>query len=454
MKKILLLLPFCLFIGTVYGQLPNSSFESWNSTPYDEPTGFQTGNHESVSLGLIPVTRVNGTSGYAVRMQTLVSNGDTANAYIANGDPSGNGGVPYAQQPTAITGNYRYNLPANDTAIILVLFKSNGVVFSMNVFKIKGTGTQNTFTAFSFPLSIGATPDTVIIAAASSNLIDEVGIESGSFLELDNIAFTGTNTPVPNGTFENWSTFNNDAINGWETFGEGVSKTNDSYVGSSAISFQTIDYGNGNIGTSGMSLGHYSNNGPPVGGIAYSETADTLTGYYQYLTSGSDSAVVSVSLMLNSNNISGNQVLLPATSQYTYFEIPIYSGTAPDTLRVDFSSSKWPTSPSSVGSTLIVDHLQLKSVIAANVQFPETKKKESLFLFPNPASDVLNIRFTKSDEVVLIEIYDLSGKLMIRDYKNVSENILTISTSSLKPGRYFYRIYSRDGKYEQAFSKN
>ncbi len=454
MKKLLLLLSCFLILGTVYGQLPNSSFESWNSTPYDEPTGFETGNHESASLGLIPVTRVNGTSGYAVRMETMVSNGDTAQAYIANGDPGkGYGGVPFAQVPTAITGFYRYNLPANDTAILLVIFKSNGVVFSMDVFKIKGNGTQNTFTAFSFPLSIGMIPDSVIIAAASSNLIDGVGIESGSFLELDNIAFTGTNIPVENGTFENWSTFNNDALNGWETSNDGVSKTTDSYDGTYAISLQTIDYGNGDISNASMTCGQQTNNGLE-GGIPYFETIDTLTGYYQYLTSGSDSAAVNISLMLNSNYIYGNQFFLTATAQYTYFQIPIYSNTTPDMLRIDFYSSKWPFSPSSVGSTLILDHLQLKSELTASVKNPLAKLKESSFSYPNPANDVLHVRFTSTvSENVIVEIYDLSGRLVIRENKTVNDNNIDLHVSSLKPGNYFYSVYSNGNKYEHAFTK-
>ena len=454
MKKLLPLLTFCLIIGNVYGQLPNSSFESWNSTPYDEPTGWQTGNHESVSLGLIPVTKVAGTSGFAVRMQTTVSNGDTAQAYIANGDPgSGQGGIPFAQQPTAITGYYRYQLPANDTAILLVMFKSNGTIFSQNIFKIKGTGTQNTFAAFSFPLSVGIMPDSVIFAAASSNLIDNVGVENGSFLELDGIAFTGSNTPINNGTFENWTTFSNDAINGWETYGDGVSRTSDSYDGSFAISLETVDYGNGYISNSGMTSGHNTQNGP-IGGTPYTETVDTLIGYYQYFATGPDSASVNISLLNNSNYISGIQKLLPPTSQYTYFEVPIYANSIPDTMRVDFSSSKWPTSPSSIGSRLILDHLQLKSVITAGIENPNSSFKNLSFAFPNPANNMLHIRLANDvSENVLIEVYDLAGRLMIKDKKNVNDRNIDLSITSLTPGKYFYKVYCNGRSYQQTFSK-
>ena len=453
MKKLLLFLSMCFVIGPIYGQIPNSSFETWVSTAYDEPAGFQTGNHESASLGLIPVTKINGTSGFAVRMQTLVSNGDTAQAYIANGDPKGTGGIPYAEQPTAITGFYRYNLPANDTAILFVIFKKDGTPVSSDVFKIKGTGTQNTFTAFSFPLTLAVVPDSVIIAAASSNLIDNVGVENGSFLELDGLSFAGAITPIFNGTFETWDSHSNDAISGWETYGDGFTRTSDSYDGNYAASLTTVDYGNGNISSSGMTTGQNSNFGS-VGGTPFTNTVDTLTGYYKYFTSAPDSASINISLMQNSNTIGGSGASLPAAAQYTYFEIPIFTNNAPDTMRIDINSSKWPYSPSSVGSTLYIDHLQLKSELTAGIQTAQSKIAKNIFSFPNPANDVLHVKLANSfSDNVLVEIFDLSGRLIVKETKKVSDNTLDIRTVSLKAGSYLYRISNHDGKYEQLFSK-
>src|SRR3954466_1926548 len=116
MRKIYLTIFVSILTVATMAQMPNGSFESWSSTSYDQPDGWQNGNHESVDLGLTPVTRTTGHTGYAVRMETIVSNsGDTAQAYIANGDPmQGTGGIPVTGQPTAITGYYRYNLPNND----------------------------------------------------------------------------------------------------------------------------------------------------------------------------------------------------------------------------------------------------------------------------------------------------------------------------------------------------
>ena len=37
--------------------------------------------------------------------------------------------------------------------------------------------------------------------------------------------------------------------------------------------------------------------------------------------------------------------------------------------------------------------------------------------------------------------------------KAVYDNNLDLNISYLNPGRYLYRVYSSDGKYEQSFSK-
>ena len=436
----------------VNAQSLNNSFESWNTTSFDEPNGFQTGNHESSNSGLTPVTQVAGHTGYAVRMETIVSNsGDTAEAYIANGDPmSGKGGVPITGNPTGLTGFYRYSLPNNDSALILLVFKQNGIVFSSNAYKIKGSGSQNTFIQFTLPIVLGMTPDTVIFAAASSNLLDNVGVEDGSFLELDDIAFTGINSPIANSAFETWSTQSNDKIIGWESYGEGTTQTTDSYSGTYAISMRTIDYGNGDIGSSGITSGHSSQNGT-TGGMPFTHTADTLTGWYKYSSPCTDTAFGSVSTTFNGNYVGGNTLYLTPVSQYTYFEIPIWSNSTPDTIRVNFTSSRWPYDNSCDGSTLIIDDLAMKSEIVAGVA--NYKKGKALSVYPNPAVNLIHVNDGNS---LIVEteyaIYDISGRHVMTTVKlSNSDDALNIST--LKSGRYYLRLTSAHGESMTSFTK-
>ncbi len=437
-------------------QIPNSSFETWTSTPYNDLDNWQSGNQQAIRhMGVVPVSKVSGHTGFGVRMQTMIAGGDTAQAYIANGDPmSGDGGIPCTQQPTAITGYYRYNLPGNDSAIIILLFKHNGSIISSNIFKIKGSGIQNTFAAFSFPISLSSTPDSVIIAAASSNLIDDIGVENGSFLELDGLILAGTSVTILNGNFENWTPMSLDIPGGWQASGEGIAKTSDSYSGNFAISLTTIDQGGGNIGSSGITSGHYANNGPSVGGNPYANMTDTLTGYYKYTTSGADSASISISLSNNGTNIGGTGMFLTGASTYTYFELPIHTGMAPDTMRIDISSSKWPYSIASAGSILYIDNLALKSQTILSVANKERIKLQNISSYPNPAVSILNLTFEKKlNGTSLVIVHDASGKLVREEYLKCNSNHAQLNVADLTPGIYYYEVISGDEHVPGKFTK-
>ena len=435
-------------------QVLNGDFEGWNSQTYSIPLGWDCSNGESVSgTGITPVTQVNGLTGSAVRMETSLAGNDTLQAYITIGDPmGGEGGIPCSQMPTAITGYWRYSLPGNDSAIIFVTFKNGGSTINTDIFKIKGTGMQNTFVAFSLPLTLSSMPDSVIIAIASSNLIDNVGIEPGSFMEIDDLGFSGASVSIPNSTFDNWNTASIDNIVGWETNGN-VTRTTDSYAGTYAVQLVTIDWGNGNIEPSHMTNGQQAPQGN-IGGIPYSSMNDTLTGYYKYAASGWDSASVGVTLLSNGTQVGGGGIYLPPAATFTYFEIPVGSPSTPDTLRIDISSSKYPTGPSSFGSTLIIDDIALKSQI--NTGFRKTENSGTTsFAYPNPATDFVNIKWNnKSDKNFSIKIIDLAGRNIQCENISVGNGQLRLNIFSLNAGVYFYSLSAGNDTQRGTFTKN
>src|SRR5690606_29538513 len=101
-------------------------FENWTSTPYEELLPWFTSNEVTVPFyNMVSVTRIPGSSGHAVRMETVVSGTDTSAAFISNSDGDildGEGGVPYALQAVKFRGEYRCNIVSGDTAWILVIF--------------------------------------------------------------------------------------------------------------------------------------------------------------------------------------------------------------------------------------------------------------------------------------------------------------------------------------------
>lgn len=463
MKKQILLCGLILFTVLVNMAQPilNPDFENWTTINYEEPTPWSTSNGDNIRNGTpISVTKVAGISGFAIRMETRAIGNDTSSAYISNtpGDPiSGEGGLPYSQLPTAIEGSYRYNLGTTDTAIFLVFFKKNGAVISNDVFKIRGTGSQSVFTPFSFSLSVSATPDSVIIAAASSNAITNVGIQNGSFLELDNLTFTGqgiTET-ILGGDFETWQSFSDEELQDWYTYGDGISKSSPGYSGNYAIQLVTMDYGQDGIKSSGIGSGENSQSGPKSG-LPFTQQIDTLCGYYKYFTSGNDLGNIYTNATLNGLSVGGGGISLSPNNNWTYFELKIQSSMPPDSLYIGASSSNnYPIDNSTDGSTLILDHLYMKS----QTTLPTTIKHHQFLdvfvqTYPNPATEIVTINWNKKfDEPLLIKIYSITGQLLLSENIAAKQSSYQINVKTFSEGTYCVTLQSSSEIWRTSFIK-
>lgn len=459
MKKTLLIA--ALFAtARLFGQaIPDGDFESWNSTPYSEANNWFSSNPQSIQmLDSVNVTKITGYSGNAIHMHTIIKGTDTDFAYITNtpGDPTkAKGGIPYSQMSTGLSGWYRYNLPGNDTAIIFVIFKKNGSVIGMYTDKIRGTGSQPAWTSFTFTFipALATTPDTVIMAAASSNAIDDKGIQNGSWLDLDQLVFTGPSSAIPNGTFDTWTAYSFDIPIKWtEQFAgnglPGVTK-NTGYAGLYCVSLQTLG-GGGGPSQSAISTGKITNSGP-VGGEPYTLTKDTLTGYYEYTTTGNDSGQVGVTLTKNSSIVGGIYTNLKPAATWTYFSIPFSAFTTPDTIRIDLISSLW-NNNATVGSTFQVDNLSLKSEPLGITNFNPTVSANKTY--PNPAKDELNIQLgSKVNGNVHVAIYDMTGRIVQENDMTANNNLVHLNISGLYPGVYFYKLSTPNSTFQNRFVK-
>ncbi len=73
---------------------------------------------------------------------------------------------------------------------------------------------------------------------------------------------------------------------------------------------------------------------------------------------------------------------------------------------------------------------------------------ETLTLFPNPAINILNVKYlNQSDGKVQITLHDLSGRTIITKQENVSHNysITVLDVSTLTKGTYFIVITDASG---------
>src|SRR5690606_34306053 len=120
--------------------------------------------------------------------------------------------------PDSLVGYYKCNVHAGDTAGILVMYSFMGIPVHFSQFGF--TGSQTTWTRFSFPVkSQSFTPDSISIGAASSNALRNSGIP-GSWLMLDSLHFVGSGITqqLPNLDFENWTTISYEDPDDWSTF--------------------------------------------------------------------------------------------------------------------------------------------------------------------------------------------------------------------------------------------
>lgn len=79
----------------------------------------------------------------------------------------------------------------------------------------------------------------------------------------------------------------------------------------------------------------------------------------------------------------------------------------------------------------------------------------NIITFPNPFIDIINFQFGEIvNEVVSIYIFDVSGRIVFRQTKQVDSNILSIDLSSLPRSGYLIRLKSHKINYYTKILKN
>jgi hypothetical protein len=459
MKRIItsVLILLCGIAG-IAQTIPNGDFETWIEHTWLDPNDLNSGNPDAISMGLSPtITRtIDKQSGnYAIKLETLATSQDTMFGYVLWGlvQEMPTNGVTYTQKPDAITGYYKYNIQANDSALLAVWFWDGGIIVSSDMFYIKGT--QNTFTKFQFPLTLLVTPDSVTVGFTSSEPFNEGVAKPGSWIIFDSIAFTGTGITqqLPNYDFENWSTISVEDPLNWASFNltlysrqvTHLQKTTDSNTGNYALSLKTFEIidevgTHHYIGSTFLGSNIYNSYNS---GVPYTLQSDTLIFFYKYTPMPDDSASVSLMFLKDGNYIYTRDTVLSESANYTKIKLPFSLWESPDTMQLYINSSHEPN-VNFVGSELKIDDIYLISDFATRV------RKVNPFagsLFPNPASKNITCSFyTPSDGGVEITIFDISGKpLLCKALGNYTRgnHQPIIDISNLRGGIYMYEIRSK-----------
>lgn len=429
--------------------IPNGGFETWSSASLAEPSYYWSANSEVVfgQYAQWPCQQTTDAqlNSYAVRLETQDNGQDTMFGYFTNGDPSnGEGGIPYAARPTALTGYWKGSIMSGDTGLLLVIFKLGGNIISTDVLPI--TGTASTYTAFSLPINLPliVVPDSVIITGVSSNAFVGNGIP-GSWVQFDNFVFTGavTQPALLNGDFELWDINTMYTPADWLLAGDSAMRTTDAYQGQYAVHLENFIYGNGNSSPSYLTNGYFVQNGPPMGGFPYTQQVDTLSGYYKFSGNTGDTAfILAVFTGPNTGDTAAVATFMTTAATYTMFQIPFSVPFVPDSVAITIASDiNNPPAPQNIGNVLIVDEVQFSSQPLTTGIPINWQNIANVVVYPNPN----NGQFTVSaqDGYSAIVVTDITGRVVYSE--NNTSIVATqkdINLSEFGAGTYFVTVTS------------
>lgn len=232
------------------------------------------------------------------------------------------------------------------------------------------------------------------------------------------------NAQIPNKGFENWTTTGNyENPNGWATmnnFSVGTfyscEKSDDSYpvgVGNYSIKLTNNTAFSQMTGGFGMTATNaFDYPFKPAFPIIGHPTS--LKGYYKYVSINNDSMFVEIILFNEGTIVCNNEfVTYATTTEWTPFNVPISNYVTADSATI-IMSAFYPSHPTDVpkgNSSLKIDNLNFDTFITGINE--QTTERELFHLYPNPASDVINLDIPNvNNECLTLNIYNLTGSVV------------------------------------------
>lgn len=413
-----------LFVGVINAQLVNGGFEEWSPLPnFDVPASSEQTFANSNELTfyfweVLSMYEVPGTMGSAMRVETTTNGTETEVGFALWGNaPEGDellfsGGFPMADNNvTGISCDLRYSINFSSPGFIIVQFKNQGLPAGDGsvgpgtyAFPLIGSQTEFTPTSFTFDPPVAAQIDECIIGFISNNVLDEEPVLFvGDFIEVDNLAFTGSNVEIPGGDFDTWQPANEVLVpEGWEVpqfIGLNlVERTEDASSGAYAVQINTIDVGT-ELLSSIVFQGESVEDVGILPTIPVTGNLQNITFSYKYDTPGNDAgfAIVVMSEMLNPDPEDlyfGSEFLLPTD---TYTEQTIDVSWVNELIEINYVGvafiSSWDGDSGIgnapvAGSALFIDDVSLNTLADPCDVAVEIQQGEMLLLCPEETTVV------------------------------------------------------------------
>lgn len=275
----------CLISNSLRAQIFNNDLEDWYVQKIDYPLGFQH------AYGKLSKTADAHTGSSAVRLSGTYGGG-----YLVIGELGADTvgkGLPFAARPDSLIFWIKSSLVASDSCAVAIAFQSAGKKISNQLFLIEKSYSTYQRLAFKINYFNALVPDSIALVFASSSPFRQGSVNS--WIQVDDISFSGTSTNIPNPGFENWNSRNyNVPVNWWNPYLDGdliegipalFDKTWDAGTGAQAIVIKnTITPGMENRGqTETGSANQWGWPAFPVG-----SRVDTLYGLYKWLPDQKD----------------------------------------------------------------------------------------------------------------------------------------------------------------------
>lgn len=283
---------------------------------------------------------------------------------------------------------------------------------------------------------------------------------------------------VPNGGFENWSTYTGSGTTGSFTYELPDSwKTTDSVSNANGPFQQSAIRETVNVrsGAAALHLKTWPLNIPlplnaPVPGVASNGSINTttlsiiggtpdtvrhrkLTGYYRYNKAGSDTASIIVGLYkydtgtgtrktvaagtLNIGESTSGTAYVPFDIDLTYIE-----GFNPDSMLMYIATGPLAINSGTVGTELWIDDLAFVGTVGIDELASPLK---NLRVYPQPASRDLNFSFNLDRPLQLeARLLDINGKLVLT--RSIEDKRGQLDVAALPAGNYLLHITDERGQ--------
>lgn len=106
------------------------------------------------------------------------------------------------------------------------------------------------------------------------------------------------------------------------------------------------------------------------------------------------------------------------------------------------------------GNNIFIDDINIRDITTVSVEEALKTARESIKLYPNPASSAITVEINNLRSATTISLYDMTGR-KIRDVYSetsfTSGSVFDMDVSDLPGGMYFLQFASRDGSFSKKF---